>query len=451
MQEDICCPDTCSTRYIITGDRISSAPHPMSFKKRAEPLVGNRNPLNARVPSPALGNAQVPTGAAAPRGALSSNRVPTTRGLASSSPTTTDKAEQVSKNPAVRPSSGTSQPTVSTGCSDLDKILGHQGLPLGLSLIIEESGTTDFTSVLMKAFAAQGVMHNRIEKQVIHSHVIVVGVPAGWAKELPGEYKGSSRDQKKQRLAENSSKVSVENMAEKDLKIAWRYGLQNKNAQQQGNEEDVRPVGKENYMTQFDITQRLLPGPSSQDMSFVPLGTIQAIISLITQLIQNQLNQGPGRVIRIVIPAFLNPSLYPPQLSTPSFAIPLFSSLQALLKQFPHNLVLLAGIPLDLYPREQFLGHALEQLADGVVALQPFNQEMSALIEKAYKDEPAKIQQGLVDIFKIPVYSAKGMMMTRTGEYAFKNLRKKFEIEEWGIPVEDDGGEQQQTTQNIDF
>ena len=60
------------------------------------------------------------------------------------------------QNPGVRPSLVTSQPTTSTGSSDLDKILLHQGLPLGNSLLIEESGTTDFSSVLLRAFASQG-------------------------------------------------------------------------------------------------------------------------------------------------------------------------------------------------------------------------------------------------------------------------------------------------------
>lgn len=43
----------------------------------------------------------------------------------------------------------------------------------------------------------------------------------------------------------------------------------------------------------------------------------------------------------------------------------------------------------------------------------------------------------------MPVLSARGMMMVRNGEYAFKNGRKKFEIEEWGIPVEDEEPEKE--------
>lgn len=92
-----------------------------------------------------------------------------------------------------------------------------------------------------------------------------------------------------------------------------------------------------------------------------------------------------------------------------------------------------------------------EQFADGVVYLQPFNQEMEALLERAYKNEPSKIQQGLVNVIKVPILSAKGMMMIRDGEYAFRNGRKRFAIEEWGIPVDDTEEEEPQTKQNIDF
>ena len=49
-------------------------------------------------------------------------------------------------------------------------------------------------------------------------------------------------------------------------------------------------------------------------------------------------------------------------------------------------------------------------------------------------------------------------MMVHDGEYAFKNGRKKFEIEEWSIPVEDDSKDDTHqtqeggtTTKNIDF
>lgn len=292
-------------------------------------------------------------------------------------------------------------------------------------------------------------MHNRVEKDKVHCHVVVVGVPPAWANNLPGEYKGSSKDQKKARIAADSSKVSVLNMADKDLKIAWRYGLKT----QSSLEDPLHNTTYEHYTTQFDITLRLVPGPNPQEISFVPmLGEFRSVIGQIKSIVESQVKRLPSKVVRVVLPSFLNPSLYPPQASASTFIIPFFHALQALLRLFPLNMALVASLPLDLYPREGMLTHIFEQLADGVVHLQPFNSDMEQLIERAYKNEPSKIQHGFVNVIKVPILSAKGHMMIQNGEYAFKNGRKKFEIEEWGIPVEEDGSEEQsQTTQNIDF
>lgn len=362
--------------------------------------------------------------------------------MSRSSPTTQPSAKGPEiPNLGVIPSPVTSQPTVSTGCSDLDKILHHLGLPLGNILLVEESGTTDFTSVLLRNFAAQGVMHSRAEKKS-PCHVVVVGPPAIWAKDLPGEYKGTSKEQKKARIAEESNKVSVANMAENDLKIAWRYGIKN-------NATEAETSVNENYCTQFDITQRLVPGASAAEMSFVPLSpSYTSVVSQVSRIVDQHLRQ--GKVVRVVMPGFLNPLLYSPQCSSPSYILPLFHLMRALVVRTP-QVVLAASLPLDLYPRTGMIAQVLESLADAVIQLQPFNMAMAAMVERAYKDQPSKIQQGLVHVIKVPVLSARGMMMVRHGEYAFKNGRKKFEIEEWGIPVEDGEEEEKQTTKNIDF
>ena len=57
--------------------------------------------------------------------------------------------------PGVRPSPHDSRPITSTGTPSLDNLLaGHAGLPLGTSLLIEEHGTTDFSGVLLRYYAA---------------------------------------------------------------------------------------------------------------------------------------------------------------------------------------------------------------------------------------------------------------------------------------------------------
>lgn len=353
------------------------------------------------------------------------------------------------KNPTVRPSTITSQPSISTGISDLDKILLHLGIPVGSLLLVEESGTTDFSSVVVRTFASQGIVHSRLDKDTAHSHVIALGVPPQWALDLPGVYKGSTKDQKRAQVTANETKVSVSNLSESttrrnDLKIAWRYGI-NKEKSPLGEETD-----NEIFAGQFDLTLKITPSPNPHEVSSVQISEVNSTIKQIHAVVESQIKKNPSMVVRLVIPGLLHPSIYPPTWSTPVVIIPFVHSLRSLVRQYLQNLVIVASLALDLYPRDTNLVFQLEQMADAAIHLQPFNQEMTALIEKAYKSEPGKVQHGLVNVIKIPTLSDRGMMLIHDGEYAFKNGRKKFEIEPWGIPVEEEE-EQQPTKENIEF
>lgn len=446
----------------------------MSFRKRGE-VIGNRTTPTTTIRTPAgtgvagrSPNTGSSPGIATPGRAAPTvlGRIPNTNNVIN--PTADVKSNHIKagrvpsgrlssaeaainekelENPGIRPSVITSQPTISTGTSDLDKLLGHQGIPLGNSLLIEESGTTDFASVMLRAFASQGIMHNRIENDMkqLNCHVIVLGLSSEWIKDLPGLYKGSSKDKKKAMIASNESKISVSNLAqsdrpkpstnnhERDLKIAWRYGLN-----QKVQEENLSEVN-ENYTYQFDLTERLRPIPNNNDISFVQLSNdYKRLLANIKNIIIQQTKTNHSKTIRLIIPNLLIPSIYPPESSQSTFMIPFIHGLRSLLKQYSNNLSLIMSLPIDLYPRSSHLTATIESFLDAVIHLQPFNQEMSQLIERAYKNEPTKIQHGLVNILKLPVLSERGLMTIQTNEYAFKNGRKKFEIEEWGIPVEDD-------------
>lgn len=107
--------------------------------------------------------------------------------------------------PGVRPSPLTSHPVTSTGTSSLDGLLGgHAGLALGSSLLIEESGTTDFAGALLRYYAAEGICQGH----VVH----VVGAGEGWVRDLPGIADVKSRDKQAKATAD-----------EEKMKIAWRY------------------------------------------------------------------------------------------------------------------------------------------------------------------------------------------------------------------------------------
>lgn len=104
-----------------------------------------------------------------------------------------------------RPSPHDGRTTTSTGTQSLDQLLaGHAGLPMGTSLLLEETGTTDFGGVLLRYYAAEGLVQGH--------HVHVLGYDDSWRRELPGL--GSAGKDK-------TSKT--ESSADSKMKIAWRY------------------------------------------------------------------------------------------------------------------------------------------------------------------------------------------------------------------------------------
>jgi elongator complex protein 4 len=117
-----------------------------------------------------------------------------------------DEREKVpTVTPGVRPSPLDGRLTTSTGTKSLDVLLaGHAGLALGTSLLVEESGTTDFGAALLRYYAAEGVVQGH--------NVHVLGMNEAWARDLPGLSGGDGLEKKEE--MKNS---------EDRMKIAWRY------------------------------------------------------------------------------------------------------------------------------------------------------------------------------------------------------------------------------------
>ena len=106
----------------------------------------------------------------------------------------------------VRPSPLDGRSTTSTGTLSLDKLLGgHSGLALGNSVLLEESGTTDYSGTLLRYYAAEGIVQGH--------QVHVVGVGEQWGRELPDALGA---------VGDNDGESSKSFKNEK-MKIAWRY------------------------------------------------------------------------------------------------------------------------------------------------------------------------------------------------------------------------------------
>lgn len=433
----------------------------MSFRKRGEVLNGaKRVPLTNNT---VLGRNPNVTGSAHVAGTRShmvNGRGFVARGHAAErlavSPVTDqladieikDNVEAVelsSFHPGVRPSPASSQPTTSTGCNDLDKVLGHMGMPIGTSLLIKEQGSTEFNSILVKLMCAQGIMHNRIVDNKTrrgNTHLIVLSVNQSLGKEIPGVYKGSKKEMKKSKISEEQSKISVQNLSEqqqkerphryKDLKIAWKYKYVDEQRGVRSESGGISSSEYKDYNHQFDITSRLLPAPTSSELTFI--NPTQPVHSVLNQ-IENVINMHDKKLIRIVVPSILHPAMYPPRMFQLSEILLLIHGLHGLLKRYESRCILMGTLSSDIM--EPFLLSNVENLFDSVLSLEPFGQEMIQFLERVYKTQPGKVQHGLLHVMKLPVFSERGEMHVMKSELAFKNGRKKFEIEEWGIPVDD--------------
>ena len=127
-----------------------------------------------------------------------------TKASASSSPN--DDPNPSTSTAGVRTSPNLGLPTVSTGTASLDSLLGARaGLPLGSSLLISETSSTDYAGVLVKCFAAEGALHGH--------KVHVVGFPPAWIGELPGVADDKEPLRRATRNRDSDDK----------MKIAWRY------------------------------------------------------------------------------------------------------------------------------------------------------------------------------------------------------------------------------------
>ncbi|KAH3684884.1 hypothetical protein WICPIJ_004146 [Wickerhamomyces pijperi] len=443
----------------------------MSFRKRSDIISGGANPAPNRGPVPSIpGRGPIPsipgrTPVVPGRGPIIATRGPmvpgrgvpvgrdVTGGIAKTSDETEIDQEQEIVNKfkeILKPSSLNSSPTISTGIPDLDKLMGHQaGMPLGSSLLIEENGSTDFSGIILKSFGSQGIIHNRLDAQSPNTHLVVLTLNTNWAKELPGLYKGNSKQRKKMAIKENEDKLSVQNLInkpDKDLRIAWRYGINDakkRELEKSAAEDDIY----KNFNHQFDITTKLNPLVNPTEITYIPVTNFAKIYKQLLQVLEQQ----KDKIVRLIIPSFLNPAMYSPMLTTLTEVLPFIHKLKALTRTHT-NLIIAATIPLDLYSKDSILVKTMESLFDSVIQLEPFKQDMLAFLEKAYKNEPTKVSHGLVHIFKLNSLSDNGQMLVTKNEYSFKNGRKKFEIEEWGIPVDDEADEgEKQTTKDIEF
>lgn len=309
----------------------------------------------------------------------------------------------------VRPSAANGSPVTSSGCHSLDTVLsGHGGIPVGSGILLEENGTTDFSSVLVRHFAAEGLLQG-------HNLWIGGGIGESWVRDLPVPTDMKQED-------ESSTKRLEERM-----KIAWRYSsLGDFGTGLRSHHQQTRPAAaseKEPYCHAYDLTKRMpiTPDLSTQVFNSPPCAASgDPFAPLLSSLIHTiQSTQG---IVRCVVPGLLSPAIYPPNASQSKYLIKFINNFRAVLRAHPSRLIVVMSMPLDLYPRSTSTTTWMEILLDGVIELTPLPP-----MPTPDRDGP----QGLLKIHKVPQLER----LSIEADLSFKVSRKRFSIEAWSLPA----------------
>ncbi|PFH55239.1 hypothetical protein XA68_10299 [Ophiocordyceps unilateralis] len=275
------------------------------------------------------------------------------------------------------------QPRTSTGTPSLDQILTSQrGLPLGTSLLVEETGTTDHGCTLLRYFAAEGL----VQGHQIHCH----GLSDVW-QQLPGL------------VGEQQSKDITSNTRPHDkMKIAWRYETLNPGSC------IIKDISgpSEPFCHTFDLSKRLersaIRGQllTSCHGSFEDDRAETTLKSFLTELETRLRSSSPLSMHRIMVPSLLSPALYGPTSYEPQGVLQFIHGVRSLLRQFT-TATALVSIPISLYPRPSGLLRWIELLFDGVI-------EIDSLHCEGQSSHSEKTVQGVLRILSLPLFQERG-------------------------------------------
>ncbi|KAK2054907.1 paxneb protein [Colletotrichum caudatum] len=296
----------------------------------------------------------------------------------------------------VRPSPHDGRPTISTGTASLDQLLaGHAGLPLGSSLLFEESGTTDFAGVALRYYAAEGLLQGH--------HVHVLGPSEAWIGELPGLAKVSGSNRSKSESGKGGK-----------MKIAWRY--ENLGIDPGPDTKNDTSNSREAFCHMFDLGKRLQPSDVRGELHATPLmvavswlqpqgsSGLSPLDTFIVNVAARLKASSPGTIHRVIVPNILSPALYGSLVCLPEHALQFLQKLRALLRHYKGRLTAMISLSTSLFPRSAGLTRWMELLCDGVFEMLPLPRKVHVQPNTGSEDAV----QGILKVHGLPIYHERG-------------------------------------------
>ncbi|PKS11599.1 hypothetical protein jhhlp_003364 [Lomentospora prolificans] len=310
---------------------------------------------------------------------------------------------------------------LSTGTASLDAVLGgHSGLPLGTCLLLQENGTTDFGGVLLRYFAAEGLVQGH--------QVHVLGFGDSWLNELPGLA-----------IPNKSSRPDPAN-DRSEMKIAWRYDTLGNHHRREIGPSGIDPMGM--FCHTFDIGKRLKISDVRGTLLSYPMDTVlggncdritrshteQRPLPRFIRELADRLDAASSDVVhRVVLPNFLSPTTYDMYGSPAEEVLQFMHGLRGLLRRYDQQLSVVVHFPTTLYPRTSGMTRWMELFSDGAL-------ELTAIAGGPH----GGTSQGVLISHSLPTQNERGRGSQVVGSHAnlsFKLSRSSgLLIEELSLP-----------------
>ncbi len=331
-------------------------------------------------------------------------------------------------------------PLVSTGCADLDRVLGG-GLPLGTLSVFSEDGWTPHATLFLKYFVSEAVAVGHSVGVVRHEHQPYTSAADFLLRRM------SKSDAMKEEAAERAEIAATRE--ETKLRIAWQYEKYAKSAQGSGPRNSVHPgrlaLGKGaaspvskgpwchdhdiiNAPTEEDVRRMLEAGGGEGGGHVFDTITIQSGMGLVAQIaaavrsFSSEVCKRPGAVGRLVIPS-LGDVTWDMEADAVVNALTVIRSVI----QQETRIAVAVSVPLRVMRPSD--AKRIMYVSDACFSLAAV-EDMSSL---ALLSADPKTVSGAMEIVRLPKFGSVHSPLPEVRSYVVRNRRRRLALEVFDV------------------
>lgn len=367
-----------------------------------------------------------------------------TKGATSSSSSSAPGPQ--SRGTRVCPTGG--PPIISTGCADLDRVIGG-GLPLGTLSVFAEDGWTHHAALFLKYFVSEAVAAGQSVGVVRHEHQQCADAGDFLLRRM------SKSDAVKEEEAEQAEIAAARDATK--LRIAWQYEKYAKSARGRGPETGAHPgrlaLGKGGaspgskgpWCHDHDIrkapsaedVRRMLeaPGGEGGEHVFQETWTIRSGGGAVAQIVEAvrafsaQICKRPGEVGRLVIPS-LGDATWDMEADAVVNAL---SVIRSIAQQDP-RIAVAVSVPLRVMRPSD--AKRIMYVSDACFSLAAVEDTSSLAVLSA----DAKTVSGAMEIVRLPKFGSVRSSLPDVRSYVVRNRRRRLALEVFDVDPDAEAG-----------